>query len=191
LLTKHLVEAGHRVLATDASPAMVDLARDHVPDVNVQVLRVPDDPLPPADAIVSVGHALSYLDDEEQLDRALVVIADALAPDGVLAFDVCDTAWGAARRAQPPQVWFGDDWFLATRVSVPEPGTFRREMTTFVRAGDLWRRDDEIHDNVLVDTNRIPTLLARHGVDAELRPAFGDEILPTGLVAVVGHKPRA
>jgi SAM-dependent methyltransferase len=30
-LTKHLVEGGHRVLATDASPAMVDRARDYVP----------------------------------------------------------------------------------------------------------------------------------------------------------------
>ena len=31
LLTRHLVDAGHRVVATDASPAMVDLAAEHVP----------------------------------------------------------------------------------------------------------------------------------------------------------------
>jgi SAM-dependent methyltransferase len=190
LLTKYLVEAGHRVLATDASPAMVDLARAYVPAVTVQVLRVPDDPLPSADAIVSVGHPLSYLDNEEQLDRALVAIAGALRRDGVLAFDICDIEWGAARRAQPPAVWFGGDWVLTTRFSVPERGTFRREMTMFVRTGDLWRRDDETHDNVLVETGRIPTLLARHGIAAEVRPGFGDEILPTGLVAVIGRRPR-
>src|SRR5262249_43304897 len=74
LLTKHLVDAGHRVLATDASPAMVELARAHVPAASVEVLRVPDDPLPRAEAIVSVGHPLSYLDDEEQLNRALLAI---------------------------------------------------------------------------------------------------------------------
>jgi 2-polyprenyl-3-methyl-5-hydroxy-6-metoxy-1,4-benzoquinol methylase len=56
LLTKYLVEAGHRVLATDASPAMVDLARAYLPGTTVEVLRVPDDALPSADAIVSVGH---------------------------------------------------------------------------------------------------------------------------------------
>ncbi len=54
-LTRHLVAAGHRVLATDASPAMVELAGE------AQVLVLPDDPLPPADAVVSVGHVLNYL----------------------------------------------------------------------------------------------------------------------------------
>jgi hypothetical protein len=63
-------------------------------------------------------------------------------------------------------------------------------MTTFVRTGELWRRDDETHDNVLVDTERIPKLLARRGVEAEIKPAFGDETLSTGLVAVVGRRPR-
>jgi hypothetical protein len=87
-------------------------------------------------------------------------------------------------------VWFGEDWVLVTRRSVPEPARYRREMTMFVRDGDLWRRDDETHDNVLVDTSQIPKLLARHGVDAEIRPAFGDEILPVGLVAVVGWRDR-
>src|ERR687894_2009800 len=29
LLTRHLVDAGHRVVATDASPAMLELTRDH------------------------------------------------------------------------------------------------------------------------------------------------------------------
>ena len=32
LLTRHLVDAGLRVIATDASPAMLALAREHVPD---------------------------------------------------------------------------------------------------------------------------------------------------------------
>src|SRR4030095_8546696 len=33
LLTRHLVDAGHRVIATDASLAMLDLAREHVPGI--------------------------------------------------------------------------------------------------------------------------------------------------------------
>jgi len=52
----------------------------------------------------------------------------------------------------------------------------------------LWRRDDETHDNVLIDTSRLPELLARFGVDAEVRRAFGDEALMSGLVAVVGRR---
>ena len=172
-----LVEAGHRVLATDASPAMVELARDFVPTVPVEVLRLPDDPLPTADAIVSVGHALSYLDSEEDIDRSLAAMAGALEDSGILAFDICDLEWGSARRGQPPGVWFGEDWVLTTRRSVIDDRIFRREMTMFVRDGELWRRDDETHDNVLIDTGRLPELLARFGVDAEVRHAFGDETL--------------
>ena len=188
LLTKYLVEAGHRVLATDASPAMVALAHEFVPRTDIEVLRLPDDPLPDADAIVSVGHPLSYLADQEQLERAFGAMARALRRQGLLAFDICDFAWGEARRDDPPKVWFGDDWVLITRTSVPDRATFRREMTTFVRTGDMWRRDDEMHDNVLVDTAAIPVVFARSGIDAHVSPSFGDETLPVGLVAVIGHR---
>ncbi len=99
LLTKYLVEGGHRVHATDASSAMVDLAREHVAGAEaIDQLRLPDDAVPPADAIVSVGHPLSYLDDEEQLSRALAALAGALRLDGVIAFDICDGR-GASRRS--------------------------------------------------------------------------------------------
>jgi hypothetical protein len=60
-------------------------------------------------------------------------------------------------------------------------------MTTFLRNEDgSWRRDDERHDNVLVDTARIPALLAEHGVSATIEPAFGSEKLPVGLKVVIG-----
>ena len=58
-LTRHLVAAGHRVLATDASPAMVELTRRRVSGAQVRQVRLPHDPLPEADAIVGTGHALS------------------------------------------------------------------------------------------------------------------------------------
>src|SRR5690554_6119654 len=82
-LTQHLVDAGHRVLATDASPAMLDLARRSVPEADVRRITLPDDPLPPADAVVSTGHALNYLSDAAAVERALVAIARALRPGGV------------------------------------------------------------------------------------------------------------
>lgn len=190
LLTRYLVRAGHRVVATDASPAMLELAREYAPGVEaVEQLRLPGDSVPAVDAIVSVGHPLSYLDDEEQVWASLRAMAGALRPGGVLAFDICDLEWGEARRDQPPRVWSSDDWLLITRTSVPDRGTYRRDMTTFVQErGNLWRRDHEVHDNVLVATDRIPALLAEVGVEAAVRSSFGSEALPTGLVAVVGWR---
>lgn len=190
LLTRHLLDAGHRVLATDASDAMLDLALHHAAGAEeIRRLTLPDDPIPLADAIVSVGHVLSYLEDETLLDRALVAIAESLRPEGIMAIDLCDLRWGEARQTAPPMVWRNDDWVLMTEFSVPSPDRFVRMMTTFVRQPDgYWRRDDERHDNVLIDTSKVPALLAKHGVDAYVSNSFGVEELPVGLVTIIGRR---
>src|ERR687895_66026 len=90
LLTRHLLDAGHRVIATDASPAMLDLARETARDAeDIRRLVLPDNPA---------------------IDSALVAIAEALRPNGVLAIDLCDLAWGEARRDAANLGRVGDDW---------------------------------------------------------------------------------
>ncbi len=191
-LTRHLLKGAHRVIATDASPAMLELARREAANVeDFRLLVLPDDPIPAADAIVSVGHVLSYLPDESAMRRALRAICGALRPGGVLALDICDLHWGETRRNAPPFASVNDEWVLVTRFSVPAPNRFVREMTTFIRGDDgAWRRDDERHDNVLIDTSYVPELLREYGVDATLGSSFGGEDLPTGLVTIVGQRTR-
>jgi SAM-dependent methyltransferase len=190
LLTRHLLDAGHRVIATDASPAMLDLARAYVPDAEaIHQLVLPEDPIPEADAIVSVGHVLNYLPDLASIQRALISIADALRPGGLLAIDLCDLDYAEARSDLPPVGWVADEWALITERSVPTPDRFVRQMAIFTRNEDgSWRRDDERHDNVLIETEPVPKLLAEHGVRARVEPSFGNEELPEGLRVVVGHK---
>jgi SAM-dependent methyltransferase len=190
LLTAHLVDAGLRVIATDASDAMLHLARSTAPGaIEIRRVTLPSDPIPLADAIVGVGHALNYLDEESQVNEALVAIAESLRPGGLMAIDLCDLKWGAVRANEPPKVWRTKDWVLMTEFSLPEPNRFLRFMTTFVRNDDgSWRRDDERHDNVLIDTSKVPELLSRHGVNATTSESFGDTQLPEGLVAVIGRK---
>ena len=190
LLTRHLTDAGHRVVATDASPAMLELARATVGDAaDVRRLTLPDDPIPAADAIVSVGHALNYLADAGAIERALIAAAEALRPLGILALDLCDLQYGEATSSPSTGAWVADDWAIITERSRPAPDRFVRQMAVFVRNDDgSWRRDDELHDNVLLDVSTVAPLLARHGVDAEIRSAFGAEELPEGLHAVVGRR---
>lgn len=134
LLTRYLVDAGHRVIATDGSPAMLDLARETVPDAeDLRRLTLPDDPVPQADAIVGVGHALNYLPDEDSIHRSLTAVAEALRPGGLLAIDLCDLEWGREREDELPRGWVGDDWALVTRFSTPSPDRYVREMATFTR----------------------------------------------------------
>jgi SAM-dependent methyltransferase len=220
LLTKELIAAGHQVIATDASAGMLAVARDFLretaaagpgttaavtgpgtavtgpgttvagPVPELRLLVLPDDPLPEADAIVAIGHPLSYLPDAASLDRALVAIAEALRPGGVVALDLCDLEWGLARQNSPNYSAVDPDWAIITRFSIPRPDLFVRDITTFVASPDgSWRRDDEHHKNVLVDTTLVPPLLREHGVNAEVRSSFGTETLPPGLRAIVGHRP--
>jgi SAM-dependent methyltransferase len=191
LLTRELIAAGYRVIATDAAAAMLDIAREVVGSSaeEVRQLALPDEPLPQADAIVAIGHPLSYLPDAEAVDQALIAMARALRPDGLLAFDICDLEWGRVRRDTPNFARSGPDWAIITEFSVPAPDRFVRDITTFVPNPDgSWRRSDEHHENVLIDTARIPALLRAHGVQASVGTSFGPETLPPGLRVVTGHK---
>jgi SAM-dependent methyltransferase len=191
LLTRELVAAGYRVIATDAAPAMLDIARGVVGGSAQEVRRLtlPDDPLPQVDAIVAVGHPLNYLPDAAAVNRALIAMAAALRPAGLLAFDICDLEWGRARRDTPNFASSGPDWAIITGFSVPAPDRFIRDITTFLPNPDgSWRRDSEHHENVLIDTAQIPALLRAHDVQANVGKSFGSETNPPGLRVVTGHK---
>jgi SAM-dependent methyltransferase len=188
-LTRHLIDAGHRVVATDASPAMLALARGRVPDADeIRPLTLPHDPIPAADAIVSVGHAVSYVEDAPTVERTIVAMGSALRPGGTLAFDVCDLSW-ATNLAASSVATVEDEWAVMVRYTSPREDRLERAITSFVAEPDgRWRRDDEIHVMTLVDTERIPGILADVGVQAEVRPAFGDDSPPPWLHAVVGRR---
>jgi SAM-dependent methyltransferase len=199
-LTRHLLAAGLRVIATDASRDMLELARVRLgPDVDLRQLTLPDDPLPGlVDAIVSVGHAISYVPDAAAVDRTLTAAASALRPGGILAIDVCDLAFGEIAPGSTGRT--GPDWAVISQYSRPAPDKLVRDITTFVLDGSGsgsggsggqgglggWRRDSEHHENVLVDTVRLPALLAEHGVTATVGSSFGAAELPSGLMALTG-----
>jgi SAM-dependent methyltransferase len=189
-LTRHLLDAGYRVIATDASADMLELAWEALGgEADLRRLTLPDDPLPGVDAIVSVGHVISYLPDAAAIDLALVAMAGALRPGGVLAIDICDLEYGEIRAGETNLGRAGPDWAVITEFCRPTPDRFVRDITTFVPDGHGgWRRGSEHHENVLVEVSRIPALLAEHGMDAAVDTSFGAAELPPGLRAVTGTK---
>ena len=86
-------------------------------------------------------------------------------------------------------------WRTATRRRhLPAaPDRLLRQITVFMRNDDgSWRRDDERHHNVLIDTARGPELLAGEGVEVSVTSAFGAGRLLTGLGVLIGrpaHRP--
>jgi hypothetical protein len=138
---------------------------------------------------ILVGHVLSYLPDAAAIEMALAAVADALRPGGVLAVDILDLDYGRIRAGERPFAKAEEDWAIITEFSAPAPDRFVRDATTFVPDGaGAWRRGHERHENVLVDTSRLPDLLAAHGVRASVGTSFGDAELPAGLRSVTGRK---
>ena len=125
----------------------------------------------------------------DAITAALTAIARALRPGGLFAIDLCDLSYGQNRRDSPPLGRAREDWAVISATALPVPDRFIRQITVFMRNDDgSWRRDDERHDNVLIDTARVPGLLAGEGVEVNVTSAFGTERLPTGLAVLVGRR---
>lgn len=184
-LTAHLVEAGHDVIATDASDAFLELAREAIPGVEFRRLALPDDSIPEADAIVSVGHALSYLDSRQDIETGIRGCVSALRPSGLLAVDLLDLAYGTSRTEPANYADVREDWAIFLSKHLESPDRFVREITTFVRAEDgTWRRDDETHHNTLVDCEEVANALRKDGFDVEVLSGFGNETPEEGLAVL-------
>lgn len=207
LLARELVAAGFEVHGIDASPAMIDLARECAPAATFAVLPLPlraaagleadrargtatagESGLPRADAIVSTGHVLNYLDSREAIAQALTELAQALRPGGVLAIDLMTEAYCRAREGVPVHAKVEDDWAILTRFSRPAPFRYDRDITVFRRIDGQWRRSDEHHRNVTFDADDAVRILRDCGVDARVRRSFGAEQLPAGLAVVSGRR---
>jgi SAM-dependent methyltransferase len=188
MLTRHLVAAGVEVIASDASPDMLALAREQVPGaVGHEVIALPDDELPEVDAVVGIGHPLNYFTDEAPVHAALTAIAGALRPGGVLAIDLMVRT--PNREAHPPMGRLGADWALISTMEVPQPARSVRHLTTFVRTEDgTYRRADEQHEFIHVAAADALETVRRNGIDASLGQHFGAVELPEGLASLIGVK---
>jgi SAM-dependent methyltransferase len=192
LLARQLRAAGFVVRGVDASPAMIELARDYEPDAKFDVLSLPiglqPGALPKSDAVVSTGHVLKYLDTRAQIAQALSELARAVRPGGLLAVDLMTEAYCDRRDLGQIHAKVEEDWVIVTRFSRPEPYRFDRAITVFRREGSTWRRSDEYHRNVTFDIDEALHVLRDNGLDVRLRTSFGGEELPVGLVVLAAAR---
>jgi SAM-dependent methyltransferase len=197
LLARQLCAAGFAVRGVDASPAMIDLARDYEPDAKFDVLSLPtglqpgdNGALPESNAVVSTGHVLNYLGTRAQIAQALGELAQAVRPGGLLVIDLMTEAFCDRRDLRQSHAKVQEDWVVVTRFSRPEPYRFDRAITIFRREGGTWRRSDEYHRNVTFDLNEAVRVLRDNGLDARVRASFGAEELPDGLVVLAAARTK-
>jgi SAM-dependent methyltransferase len=195
LLARALLGEGFVVHGVDASPAMIELARANAIGGRFDVVKLPTGrpvgaqrALSSADAVVSTGHVLNYLDSRDAVAEALKEIARALRPGGILALDLMTEHFCAGRDVSHPHCKVEDDWAIFTRYSRPADHRFDREITVFRRLDGTWRRTDEHHRNVTYEADSALQVLAASGITARSRTAFGEEKLRDGLVVLIGVK---
>ncbi|MGD9387301.1 MAG: class I SAM-dependent methyltransferase [Gammaproteobacteria bacterium] len=194
IFAEALSDAGYDVLGIDLSPAMIDLARQRVPDAEFRCESLLATALPPSTAVVAIGEVFNYRFDESSsrpARRALYErIHASLQPGGFLLFDVA----GPGRVPGDGHLHTcvdGGAWALLMRAE-EDPATARltRCITSFRQAGELFRRDDECHELDLLPPEEVLDDLEAAGFTAQPLGAYHGFELPPGLHGFLARRPR-
>ena len=192
-LSRRLSDAGYDPFGVDISGAMLDLARERVPEGYFVQGPILAPELPPCVAVAAVGECFNYLFDEgntrEGLEGLLRRIHAALLPGGVLLFDVAGP--GRVPGPGPSRTHAeGDDWaVLATAEEDEEHRVLTRRVTTFRKgAGGLYRRDGEIHRLRLIRQEAMAAELRDLGFVVRLLDGYGTFRFPPGLAGFLARK---
>lgn len=138
ILARLLTDAGFDVLGYDISPAMVRLAAGHAPAARFVESHLLDADIPACVAVTAVGEVLNYaVDPRTDLDHLGTVVrraAAALAPGGILLFDVAGPG-RAGPTGRREMAMASDGWTIR---SVAE-----EELATGTLVRDITLVDDE------------------------------------------------
>ena len=196
ILARVMSDLGYDVLGVDISPDMLALAEQNAPRARFRKESLVDADVPPSVAVTAIGEALNYVTDPRvgltTTEAVASRVFDALAPGGVLLFDVATPGRNLGMEMRE-RIHDHEDWMLCMRAT--EIGNrLDRRITIFSREGDgHWSRIDEHHVTHLYDPDELQAMLTKIGFEIETRPLYGeqrgDSTPLSGWTVVVATKP--
>lgn len=192
LWARELLNAGYDVLGIDQSSAMLKIARPRVPQAKFKKASFLDCTLPPCQAVTAIGECFNYLFDDAnsaaELEQFFGMIYQALAPGGLLIFDVAAPGRGGGPGRRPKNC-YGDDWAILLETEEDDEGRFlTRHITSFRQVGKLYRKSHEVHRVRLMRSAEVIPQLRQIGFRTRLLRSYGSMKFPRGLWAVVARK---
>lgn len=162
------------VEGVDVDSAMIEVARERVPEVPLHVGDFTDFDLGLAfDAVTCLFSSIGYAHTEERLDAAIAAMAHHLAPGGVLVVE----PWLMPDRIEPPWVRVlvaeGDEWVMARTSRMhydAAAGISNMEFTYVVTTLEGSQTFTEQHVMGVRSPERHLEAAARAGLQAEFDP---------------------
>lgn len=150
--------------------------------------------LPRCSAVTAIGECLSYRFDQRNTNRAIeslfAQVYHALRPGGVFIFDVLRQA---PRMGQDPtRSWHaGSDWAVLVETRPHgNGGKITREITSFRKIGEWYRRSHEKHDLILHRSSELCCMLRELGFRVRYLAGYGKRRFSMGHVGVLARKPK-
>ncbi len=187
---RFLADAGYHAFGVDISAAMIELARQRVPQATFHVGSFVDAAVPRCRSVTALGEVLNYLFDPQNslatLRQVSQKVFNALISGGVFIFDVA----GPGRYRGIPQRFFeGVDWTCLVEFQYDDPRRqLNRRIVTFRQSGDLWRRHEETHRQRLYEPDAVTEILASAGFQVEILSSYGATTFPEGVAGFVARK---
>ena len=192
LWARALLDAGYEVLGVDCAPAMIELARRVAPAARFLVSSFYDVDLPACAAVTVLGEGLGYMavqDPREALPLFLPRVHEALAPGGVLLFDMILRSDREPMRYRATSE--GADWHVETEViEEPELSLLTRHIITKRRVDGTERRTEETHRVRTFSASELETMLRGCGFEVEAHRRYGTMPLPPQRLAFFARKPE-
>jgi SAM-dependent methyltransferase len=178
-LSAELVKSGFEVTGVDVSAALLEIARAKVPGARFVSGSIYRQEISRCQAIVAVGEPLTYhtgANGDERVREFLRRAGEVLPEGGVLIFDVIElgepSLQGRSWKA-------GEDWAVLVDTREDQGSrVLEREIATFRRVGELYRRGREMHRVRLFDGDEMRGWLSSAGFVVETSQGYGAYALP-------------